>query len=39
MLSLIGLPLFSSRYLFQLSQDQKGLSKAYIGAEYKGMVI
>ncbi|KAG5628385.1 hypothetical protein H5410_000102 [Solanum commersonii] len=34
-----GLPIFSNRHLFQLTQDQKGLSKACNRAECKGMVI
>ena len=39
MLSPIGLPLFSSKHSFQLTQDQKGLFKSCNGDECKGMVI
>ena len=39
MLSPIGLPVFSNQHLLQLTQDQKGLLKAYNGVECKGVVI
>ncbi|KAG5576604.1 hypothetical protein H5410_056738 [Solanum commersonii] len=32
-----GLPVFSNRHLFQLTQDQKGLYKACNGADCKGL--
>ncbi|KAG5619642.1 hypothetical protein H5410_004860 [Solanum commersonii] len=37
MLSPKGLPIFSTRHLFQLTQDQKGLFKACNGVECKGV--
>ncbi|KAG5585259.1 hypothetical protein H5410_045693 [Solanum commersonii] len=39
MLSPIGLPEFSNRHSFQLTQDQKGLSKDCNGAECKSKVV